>query len=96
MRFLKKLASDDSSLFRNYRIPIIQLINFVHFYEMFNSITLAKSMELAFDRLYGEYHDATNKENQDKANTLGFKLLELAFTLDSKRIGNSMYLEKTA
>ncbi len=91
---LKKLASDDSSFFKNYRIPIIQLINFVHFYEMFNSITLAKSMELAFDRLYVEYHDATNKGNRDKANALGFKLLELAFTLDSKRIGNSMYLEK--
>lgn len=91
---LKKLASDDSSLFKNYRIPIIQLINFVHFYEMFNSITLAKSMEMAFDRLYEEYSDAINKENRDKANAIGFKLLELAFTLDSKRIGNSTYLEK--
>lgn len=91
---LKKLSSDDSSLFKNYRIPVIQLINFVHFYEMFNSITLAKSLELAFCQLYDDYCESKIKGNEAKANTLGFKLLELAFTLDSKRIGNSYYLEK--
>lgn len=91
---LKKLSSDDSSLFKNYKIPIIQLINFVHFYEMFNSITLAKSLELTFDELYDEYNLAIDKGNIDKGKSIGFKLLELAFTLDSKRIGNSTYLEK--
>lgn len=91
---LKKLSSDDSTLFKNYRIPIIQLINFVHFYEMFNSVTLAKSMELTFNQLYDEYNLAITKGNNDKGKAIGFKLLELAFTLDSRRIGNSTYLEK--
>lgn len=91
---LKKLSSDDSSLFKNYRIPIIQLINFIHFYEMFNSVTLAKSLELTFNQLYHEYNLAIGKENYDKGKAIGFKLLELAFTLDSKRIGNSTFLEK--
>lgn len=91
---LKKLSSDDRTLFKNYRIPIIQLINFVHFYEMFNSITLAKSMELSFERLYSEYAVVKDNGNVDKANAIAFKLLELAFTLDSKRIGNSKFLER--
>ena len=91
---LKKLSSDDSSLFKNYRIPIIQLINFIHFYEMFNSVTLAKSLELTFNQLYDEYNLAIAKGNNDKGKAIGFKLLELAFTLDSKRIGNSTFLEK--
>ena len=91
---LKKLSSDDRTLFKNYRIPIIQLINFVHFYEMFNSITLAKSLELSFEQLYEDYCAVKNKGNVDKANSIGFKLLELAFTLDSKRIGNSQFLER--
>ncbi len=91
---LKKLSSDDSSLFKNYRIPIIQLINFKHFYEMFNSVTLAKSLELTFNQLYNEYNLAIGKGNYDKGKAIGFKLLELAFTLDSKRIGNSTFLEK--
>lgn len=91
---LKKLSSDDSSLFKNYRIPIIQLINFIHFYEMFNSVTLAKSLELTFNQLYDEYNLAISKGDNDKGKAIGFKLLELAFTLDSKRIGNSTFLEK--
>lgn len=91
---LKKLSSDDSSLFKNYRIPIIQLINFIHFYEMFNSVTLAKSLELTFNQLYDEYNLAIAKGNNDKGKAIGFKLVELAFTLDSKRIGNSTFLEK--
>lgn len=91
---LKKLSSDDSSLFKNYRIPIIQLINFIHFYEMFNSVTLAKSLELTFNQLYNDYNLAIGKGNYDKGKAIGFKLLELAFTLDSKRIGNSTFLEK--
>lgn len=91
---IKKMTTDDSSIFKNYSIPILQLINFIHFYEMFNSVTLSKSLELAFNNLYEKYCVAKENGDVDRVNSIGFKLLEIAFTLDSKRISNSQYLER--
>lgn len=82
-----KLASDDMPMFKNYKIPILQLMNLFYFYESFNSITIKEPLKLSFKELIEEYN---NNENP----TVGFKLIQLAFTLDSKRINESHELEE--
>ena len=92
----KKIATDQSTIFKNYKLPIIHLINFLHFYEMFNSITLAEPLQLSFNELKDKYRQIVeDNSNGDKSQlpALGFKLLELAFTMDSKRINRSQPLE---
>lgn len=94
---LKKMATDQSTIFKNYKLPIIHIINFLHFYEMFNSITLTEPLQLAFEELRDKYiHIAGEPNNCDKSQlpALGFKLLELAFTMDSKRINRPQPLEE--
>ena len=94
--WLKKIATDQSTIFKNYKLPIIHLINFLHFYEMFNSITLAEPLQLSFNELKDKYRQIVeDNSNGDKSQlpALGFKLLELAFTMDSKRINRSQPLE---
>lgn len=93
---LKKMASDDSPLFKNYRMPILQLMNFIHFYEMFNSITLKDPLLLSYNLLKTKFDKVCSSNDSDKAliPILGYKLLELAFTLDSKRINESHVLEE--
>lgn len=93
---LKKMASDDSPLFRNYRMPILHLMNFIHFYEMFNSITLKTPLQLSYQMLKSELDRIIATDNSDRSMIpiIGYKLLELAFTLDSKRINDSSALEE--
>lgn len=59
---LKKIASDETSMFRNYKMPILFLINFIHFYDMFNSITLKSPLRIAFDRLLYDFNNRTAPE----------------------------------
>jgi energy-coupling factor transporter ATP-binding protein EcfA2 len=82
-----KLASDDFPMFRNYKIPILQLMNVFFFYETFNSITVKEPLKLSFKELMEQYRF---KESA----SLGFKLIQLAFTLDSKRINENSELEE--
>lgn len=86
----KKMATLPDTMFKNYRIPIVQLLSLLHFYEMFNSITLKTPLELCFKKLRDEYEQVLDDEHFDKAllPALGYRLACLAFTLDSKRIGN--------
>ena len=93
---LKKMSSDDSPLFRNYRMPILHLMNFIHFYEMFNSITLKTPLQLSYQTLKLELDRIVTTETADRSliPIVGYKLLELAFTLDSKRINDSSALEE--
>ena len=102
---LKKIASDETSMFRNYKMPILFLINFIHFYDMFNSITLKSPLRIAFDRLLNDFNNRTapekisnNANNNVRKDDLipieGYKLLQLAFTLDSKRIQEQEPLEE--
>lgn len=86
LRIFKMMAADDFKLFKDYNLPILTLINFVYFYESFNSITLAEPLKLAFEDKYLEY----TKTNDPG---VGYSLLELAFTLDSKRIRKREQLE---
>jgi len=76
---LMKLASDEMLMFKNYSIPIIQLMNFMYFYETFNSITIKEPLKLAFDETYRNFE--VNNLPVD-----GLKSIQLAMTLDSKRI----------
>lgn len=87
LRLFKMMAADDVILFKNYNLPILTFINFVYFYESFNSITLAEPLRQAFDEKYLEY--CTKKDTGT-----GYNLMELAFTLDSKRIQDQKALEQ--
>lgn len=81
LHLIKMMAADDVQLFRNYKLPILNLINFVYFYESFNSITLAEPLRMAFKDKMIEF-----KLSGSKNMAIGYNLIELAFTLDSKRI----------
>ena len=87
----KKMATMPDTLFKNYRIPIVQLLSLLHFYEMFNSVTLKVPLELSFDLIKNQYEDSIKKGNKFDVSLLpaiGYKLVCLAFTLDSKRLEN--------
>ena len=92
--FFKKMSTMNDTMLRNYRLPIIQIINFFHFYEMFNSLTLKDPIRLAFEELKKELEEilATNKDT-NRVPMLGYKLMELAFTMDSKRISDESGLD---
>jgi hypothetical protein len=82
-----KLASDNSSLFKNYNIPILQLMNLFYFFENFNSLTVKDPLILAFKEIINNYN--TSKKDVD-----AFKAIKLALTLDSKRINYPDALSK--
>jgi nucleoside-triphosphatase THEP1 len=77
-----KLASDNSALFKNYNIPILQLLNLFYFYENFNSLTVKDPLVLAFKEILEKYRI-------DKKNVDAYKAIKLALTLDSRRINYS-------
>lgn len=88
LRAFEIMAADEYHLFKDYKLPILTLINFIYFYESFNSITLATPLRMAFEDRYHDY------ENSSKSDTsIGYNLLELAFTLDSKRIKDQYALQ---
>jgi hypothetical protein len=74
-----KLASDNTYLFKNYKLPILQLMNLMYFYENFNSLTVKEPLKLAFQSVLDDYKKTNNSID-------GFKAIKLALTLDSKRI----------
>lgn len=86
----KKMSTLPDTLFKNYRIPIVQLLSMVHFYEMFNSLTLKAPLEMSFEVLKDQYEKMVNDQHSDKKMlpAIGYQLACLAFTLDSKRLGN--------
>ena len=51
----KLLAANDMVLFKDYRLPILSLINFIYFYESFNSITLTEPLKMAFESKFDEF-----------------------------------------
>lgn len=86
----KKMATLPKTLFKNYRLPIVQALSLIHFYDMFNSLTLRTPLELSYEVLKSQYEGLIASENYDKSiiPAIGYQLVCLAFTLDSKRIGN--------
>lgn len=95
--FLKKMTTINKTLFQNFKLPIVQLLNFLHFYEMFNSLTLKQPLTMSFEHLRSEYEIMVSKNKGETDRTrfpaLGYKLIELAFTLDSKRLNDQKALE---
>ena len=91
----KKMSTLPDTQFKNYRIPIVQMLSLIHFYEMFNSLTLKTPLEMSFEVLKGKYEKYLGDEHIDKGiiPAIGYQLSCLAFTLDSKRIGNDAPLE---
>ena len=86
----KKMATLPDTQFKNYRIPIVQILSMIHFYEMFNSLTLKAPLEMSFEELKRKYESCLVDDHFDKGilPALGYQLSCLAFTLDSKRLGN--------
>ena len=89
LRLLKMMAGDDMKLFQNYKLPILTLINFVYFYESFNSITLKEPLRMSFAQKFKEFEELGKTDMG-----IGYNLMELAFTLDSKRIRDQKALEQ--
>jgi len=80
-----KLASDNAVMFKNYNLPILQLMNLMYFYENFNSLTVKEPLLLAFTEVLENY-----RKNGQQVE--GYKAVKLALTLDSKRINESSAL----
>lgn len=94
--FFKKMTTINTTMLQNYKLPIVQLLNFLHFYEMFNSLTLKEPLTMSFEELKTELElciSNSNEYDSDNLPSLGYKLIELAFTLDSKRLNNIEPLE---
>ncbi|RYE27461.1 MAG: NACHT domain-containing protein [Sphingobacteriaceae bacterium] len=83
---LMKITGDEAAVFKNYKLPILLLMNVFYFYENFNSITLKEPLSLSFNDYFKNY--LQSKETSD-----GYKSLKLALTLNSKRINESYQLE---
>lgn len=84
---LIKLAADDVYLFRNYSIPILQIMNLLFFYENFNSITIKEPLKIAFYDLFKQYEET-------RLPIYALKAINIALILDSKRISYAGALEK--
>ncbi len=85
---LKKLAQDEQVLFKNYKLPILSLINLTYFYENFNSIALKYPLELCFN----EYFDKYKLDKSDENN--GYRALKIALTLNSPRLNSIEFIDK--
>ncbi|WP_316762075.1 NACHT domain-containing protein [Pedobacter aquatilis] len=83
---LMKITGDDVAIFKNYKLPILLLMNVFYFYENFNSITLREPLSLLFEEYFKQYE--VSKDTND-----GYKSLKLALTLNSKRINETKALE---
>lgn len=86
----KVMATLPDTFFKNYRIPLVQIFSLIHFYDMFNSLTLKTPLEMSFNVLKSKYENSIADEHFDLTilPAIGYQLVCLAFTLDSKRIGN--------
>jgi hypothetical protein len=84
---LSKLAADETLLFKSFKLPILQVINLMYFYETFNSIAVKDPLKLAFNEIYTRYQDSLEVVD-------AFKAIELALTLDSKRINEPFALSE--
>lgn len=83
---LMKISGDEAAAFKNYKLPILLLMNVFYFYENFNSISLKEPLSLSFKDYYDDY--LKSKDTND-----GYKSLKIAFTLNSKRINEGKQLE---
>lgn len=84
---LIKIAADEKLLFKDFKLPLIAIINLIYFYENFNSITLREPLKLNFNELLKEFQLKNDT-------TTGYKALKLALTLNSERIKSDIELEK--
>jgi hypothetical protein len=85
---LMKLSADDGDLFKNFKLPILWLMNLMYFYENFNSITLKEPLRIG-------YREILEKYKQNPISTIdGYKALNIALTLSSKRINEMDELEE--
>ncbi|MBT1704442.1 NACHT domain-containing protein [Chryseosolibacter indicus] len=81
-----KLFSDETLKLKNYKMPILWLMNVIYFHESFNSVTLKEPLKLAFWSLSKEYME-------NKKTLSGYKALQVALTLDSRRINEGNELQ---
>ncbi|NII81206.1 NACHT domain-containing protein [Pedobacter sp. SG908] len=82
-----KISGEHEFLYKNYKLPILLLMNAFYFYENFNSITLKEPLKLSFNDFYTSYLNSSNTND-------GYKSLKTALTLNSKRINDVEPLEK--
>lgn len=93
---MKTLAVENKILYKNYKLPLVQIINLIYFYEIFNSITLLQPMKMAFKELHERMKLLAENGDESsllEASGLAYNLVELAFTMDSRRVGSQEELE---
>lgn len=56
---------------------------------MYNSLTLKAPLQMAFKELTEELENLISKGNLQRLPAVGYKLMELGFTLDSTRINDN-------
>ena len=81
-----KLSADDTNLFKDFKLPIIWIINLMYFFENFNSGTLREPLKLS-------YLEHLEKYLEKNETAIGYQSLILALTLNSTRINEKKYLE---
>lgn len=82
---LKKMSASEMLLYKDYTMPIINVINAIYFYESYNSITLKDPLREAFSDVYLSFKDTPTT-------ALAYQLLEIAFTLNSGIINDESAL----
>ncbi|MFT4805598.1 MAG: hypothetical protein ACI9YE_002820 [Psychroserpens sp.] len=88
LNLFKKLAQDEQVLFKNYKLPILSLINLTYFYENFNSIALKYPLELCFNEYFEKYKSDKSDENN------GYRALKIALTLNSPRLNSIKFIDR--
>lgn len=92
---MSRTATTGIQFLKGINIPIIALLNFIHFYQMFNSITLREPLIKAFENLLEKWKElVSSQSSSNNLSNLGFKLLDIAYTLSSSRLAKSEYLEE--
>jgi len=91
---MSRTATTDIPFLKGINIPIIALLNFIHFYQMFNSITLKEPLIKVYSHLSQKWKLLVEKDTDSSILVnLGFKLLDVAYTLGSNRLSKGEYLE---
>lgn len=90
---LKILASEKSNFFSGLKLPSVAILNSTFFYYNFNSITLKSPLIEVFNDLKKDY-DQLLQNDDPRVKTIGYKLFNIAITLNSDRINDKSKVEE--
>lgn len=92
--WMKKMGSDEKLFFKNLSVPLTAVINSMMFFDSFNSITIKRPLELAFDELFTKLLYKAKEIEGNIDSTIAYKLFTIALTLASSRFGSLDKMKK--